>query len=178
MGQGFRGRYGRSRSESDGCGMCWKAASSIWYWKRVSLFSATGPSGATPSSGGICASAVVAIVMADDEVTALLLPDADVGDTNDVGTPAEEDVGGARGNPEDETIEVAFTVEVVLLPALPAGREPPLPMPAVDAAKRDRVVLVKSSHRISIEMQLTCKGEPRRKPYDLVVSQIPRNRNS
>ena len=133
MGHGFRGRYGRSRSESDGCGMCWKAASSIWYWKRVSLLSATGPSGATPSSGGICASVVVAAsaVRADDvtatEVAACEPP-----------TPDEDDGGASAGSPEtEETSEVAFTVEVVVLP-LPADREPPLPRPAVDAARRDR----------------------------------------
>ena len=113
--------------------MCWNAASSIWYWKRVSLFSATGPSGATPSSGGICASVVVVIVIADD-VTAP--PELIATDEGGEIPEADEDV--TSGNPEDEMIEVAFTVEVVLLlPLTPAGREPPLPRPAVDAAKND-----------------------------------------
>ena len=50
----------------------------------------------------------------------------------------EDDGGASEGSPEtEETIEVAFTVEVVVLP-LPADREPPLPRPAVDAARRDR----------------------------------------
>ena len=123
--------------------MCWKAASSIWYWKRVSLFSATGPSGATPSSGGICASVVVVIVIADD-VTAppeliATATDAEADEGGEMIPDADEDV--TSGNPEDEMIEVAFTVEVVLLlllpPLPPAGREPPLPRPAVDAAKKD-----------------------------------------
>ena len=127
--------------------MCWKAASSIWYWKRVSLLSATGPSGATPSSGGICASVVVVIVIADD-VTAppeliATATDAEADEGGEMIPDADEDV--TSGNPEDEMIEVAFTVEVVLLlllpPLPPAGREPPLPRPAVDAAKKGHTEL-------------------------------------
>ena len=107
-----------------------KAASSIWYWKRVSLLSATGPSGATPSSGGIEASVVVVIVMADD-VTAEPEPEGCEIPDGAVATDPDE----TSGSPDDdETSEVAFTVEVVLL-LLPTGREPPLPRPAVDAAK-------------------------------------------
>jgi len=46
------------------------------------------------------------------------------------------DPDDTSGSPDDdETSEVAFTVEVVLL--LPTGREPPLPRPAVDVRLLD-----------------------------------------
>ena len=66
--------------------MCWNAASSIWYWKRVSLFRPTGPSGATPSRGGMCASVVAAAEEAAVEVveTAADVVEVDVAFTVEV----------------------------------------------------------------------------------------------
>ena len=113
--------------------MCWNAASSIWYWKRVSLFSATGPSGATPSSGGIDASVVVVAI-----VIAVEIPD-EVADEEAAAAAAAADDDSGSEDDDAETIEAAaFTVDVLLLPA--AGREPPLPMPAVDAARGEESV--------------------------------------
>ncbi len=66
--------------------MCSNAASSIWYWKRVSLLSGTGPSGATPSNGKMCASPVAA----DDEVDEAAADAA----VDDGAAPGARDDGG------------------------------------------------------------------------------------
>ena len=102
------------------------------------MFRATGPSGATPSSGGICASAVVVIVIADDDVIAA---------TGEI-TDDDEDTSacnGAEGEGAAIELVMAFTVDVVLLMLLlmllPAGREPPLPRPAVDAARGTQLLV-------------------------------------
>ena len=73
------------------------------------MFRATGPSGATPSSGGICASAVVVMVIADDDVIAA---------TGEITAEDDEDTSacnGAEGEGAAIELVMAFTVDVVLL---------------------------------------------------------------